>query len=377
VQLASLPQSGSSFADSIKKTIPITFINGKPAVDWNAPEVAEIMPAERAISGVKKQLRLLYDSALMVLTSRSEWFIAQLLHLYFNKHPSAAGLSDPFFSFETLASLQTIDDAKEVLLDHKVESMMRESLEDWLKFFKDRPKLGMGYLSNDIGRMAEIFKRRNLVVHNGGRVSRRYFKEVDEALRPGIKLGDVIEVSDSYLHESIDLLEHQFLLLALELWKNLEPLDERRGRFSTSIAVRCLDKKRWLTARGLSQFGINDKNLSEALRLSSQINYWQSFKWAGRYEEIREEVEKTDFSAKAPLFRLAYAAMLDDFELCFKLIPDLLAHDELKKVDLNRWPLFQAVRERPEFSIYKMTDESKELEPDTNSDEGPAEGAVH
>jgi hypothetical protein len=74
---------------------------------------------------------------------------------------------------------------------------------------------------------------------------------------------------------------------------------------------------------------------------------------------------------------LAYAAMLDDFELCFKLIPDLLAHDELKKVDLNRWPLFQAVRERPEFSIYKMTDESKELEPDTNSDEGPAEGAVH
>jgi hypothetical protein len=122
-------------------------------------------------------------------------------------------MSEPFFSLDALTSLPTIDDAKDMLFDHRVELLMRESLEEWLKFFKDKPKLGMGYLVNEIGRISEIFKRRNLVVHNGGRAGRRYFKEVEESLRPGVNLGEIVEVSTGYLKASIDLIEHQFLLL--------------------------------------------------------------------------------------------------------------------------------------------------------------------
>jgi hypothetical protein len=213
----------------------------------------------------------------------------------------------------------------------------------------------MGYLSAEVGRISEIFKRRNVVVHNGGRAGRRYFEEVEEALRPGIKLGEVVDVSTGYLNVSIDLIECQFLLLAAELWKQLEASDERRGRFLLKAAVHSLEEGRWVTARFLSQFGMNDKNLPESLRLSSQINYWQSFKWSGQYEQIREEVKKTDFSAKAPLYRLAYAAIVDDFESCFKLIPGLLECGELKKVDLCTWPLFQAVMKHPDFSVFGLT----------------------
>jgi hypothetical protein len=362
------PQFSGKISEILTKNLPIRYVDGKPEVDWNVPEAAEIMPATRAMTAAKKQLRLLHDSALMALTSRSEWFIAQLLHLYFSKHPSAAGMSEPFFSLDALASLQTIDEAKGVLLEHKVESLMREPLEEWLKFFRDKPKLGMGYLANEVGRMSEIFKRRNLVVHNGGRANRRYFKEVEEALRPGIELGVVIEVSADYLNASIDLLEHQFLLIAAELWKYLEPSDERRGQFLSNVAVHCLNEKRWATAQGLSRFGMNDKNLPETLRLYSQVNYWQSFKWAGQYDEIREEVQKIDFSAKAPIYGLAHAALVDDFELCFKLIPDLLEHQDIKKLHLNTWPLFQNLRGRPEFSLYKMTDEDKSQQADAKSD---------
>jgi hypothetical protein len=277
------------------------------------------------------------------------------LHLYFNKYPRVAGMSEPFFSLDALAFLKTIDDAKEMLIEHKVESLMRETLEVWLKFFKDKPKLGMGYLSAEVGRISEIFKRRNLVVHNGGRAGRRYFEEVDEGLRLGVKLGEVVDVSTGYLNVSIDLIECQFLLLGAELWKHVEASDDRRGKFLMKIAVRSLEESRWVTARFLSQFGMNDKNLPESLRLSNQINYWQSFKWSGQYEAIREEVEKTDFSAKAPLYQLAYAAIVDDFETCFKLIPTLIERDDIRKVDLCTWPLFEAVRKQPEFSAFSLT----------------------
>ncbi len=367
----------SAAREIVKKTLPIKFVDGKAEIDWNVAAAAEIVPAKRKIDAVKEQLRLLHESSLMALTSRSEWFIAQLLHLYFRAYPGAAGMSDPFFSLAELTSLQSIDDAKDVLIEHKVETLMRESLEDWLKFFKEKPKLGMGYLSNEIGRMSEVFKRRNLVVHNGGRAGRRYFKEVDESLRPGVQLGEVVDVSAAYLNAAIDLLEHQLLLLGAELWKHLEPKDEQRGRFLMTASVRNIDRGCWNTARGLSRFGMNDKDLPESLRLSNQINYWQSFKWAGQYEEIRTEVEKTDFSAKAPLYQLALAAISDDFESCFKLLPGLLERKEIKRVELNSWPLFRNVRQRPEFSDYRLTDETPVESMETKPDDDDARGVVN
>jgi hypothetical protein len=124
----------------------------------------------------------------MALTSRSEWLIAQLVHLFFDTYPSAAGMSEPFFSLDTLASVQTIEDARELLIDHKVESLMRQTFDEWLQFFKTKPGLGMSYIEPDRQRIAEIFKRRNVIVHNGGRVNRIYLQEVEEPLRTGLKL---------------------------------------------------------------------------------------------------------------------------------------------------------------------------------------------
>ena len=82
----------------------------------------------------------------MAIVSRTEWFVAQLVHLFFRKHPESAGTSEPFFSLESLVSIETIEDAREMLLDQRVEMLMRQSFDDWLRFFREKPKLGMSYL---------------------------------------------------------------------------------------------------------------------------------------------------------------------------------------------------------------------------------------
>jgi hypothetical protein len=141
--------------------------------------------------------------------------------------------------------------------------------------------------------------------------------------------------------------------VAAELWKKLEPEDAGRGSLLLSLGVGHLRESRWAAARGLSYFVINDNKLEEALRLSGRVNYWQSFKWAGDYATIKEEVDKFDFSAKSPLFQLAHAAIRDDFEAFFRMLPGLLEDGKLKKVELATWPLFTTVRERPEFEPYR------------------------
>ncbi|MGB8540719.1 MAG: hypothetical protein WCD49_03685 [Candidatus Acidiferrales bacterium] len=345
----------SEARNKIMGVVPVKIVDGKIQLDCNDPATPELIAHDKAIEKLRKEIRLLRESALMALTSRSEWFVAQLIHLYFDMHPEAAGMSEPFFSLDALTSLQTIDDARDVLIDHKVESIMRLSFEDWLLFFGEKLKLGLSYLQSDKSRLAEIFKRRNLIVHNGGRVSRKYLKEVDAALSAGLKPGDLVEIAPDYLNASIDLIEHQFILVGAELWKKLEPTDPTRGSLLSSLAVQCLTEQRWMTARGFSYFGMNDKNQSEANRLYCQVNYWQSFKWSGQYDEIRDEVEKADFSAKGPLYQLAHAALTDDFECFFSLLPRVLDSGELLKAQLTSWPLFQGMRLDPRFAPFCPT----------------------
>jgi hypothetical protein len=343
-------------------------VEGKPEPDWDDPVAADIIPSKRAFDAIRKELRVLHESVLMTLTSRSEWFIAQLLHLYLQRYPGAAGISEPFFSVDDLESLQTIDDARAVLLTHKVESIMRDPLEDWLRFLREKPKLSMSYLAEQKPKIEEVFLRRNLVVHNGGRVSRKYLQRVDEALRKGMNLGETAEISTGYLNDSIDLLEQNLVMAGAELWKKLEPTDDHRGSLLLNLAVQRLEEHRWDMARAFSRFGMYDNSLPEFTRLSNQINYWQSFKWAGRYEEIRGEVEASDFSAKSPLFQLAHATIRDDFEAVFRYLPEVLESGTLRKNDLLVWPLFQALRQRPEFASYAPHADESTAEPSNGSD---------
>jgi hypothetical protein len=103
----------------------------------------------------------------------------------------------------------------------------------------------------------------------------------------------------------------------------------------------------------LLRYERNDKTQSEDCRLRGQVNYWQSFKWSGEFDTVREDVEKSDFSAKKDIFQLAYAAITDDFDSFFKLLPKVLETKELKREYLLEWPLFQGARERPEFAPFR------------------------
>jgi hypothetical protein len=240
------------------KVIPIKVVDGKIEIDLDEPIATQFLSHHRAIARVKEEVRLLQETSLMALTSRSEWFIAQLMHLYFHKYPGAAGMSEPFFSLETLSSLQTIEEAREVLIDHRVEILMRQTFDEWLQFFRNKPGLGMSYIEPDRHRIDEIFKRRNVIVHNGGRVNRIYLKEVEELLRMGLKLDDLVEVTPDYLNTAIDLIEHQFVLIAAELWKKMNPEDDERSTVLLGISIARLMEKKWMIARGLSYFVMNE-----------------------------------------------------------------------------------------------------------------------
>lgn len=333
--------------------VAVTIVEGadkRQSMRISGEGVNQFLEALQSYLKAYKRRDLLYESSLISLSSMAEWFLAALLHGYFETYSDAVGTGDKAFSLQDLREFGSIEDARKSLTDSTVENILRGSFEDWHKFLKERLKLNMGYL--DMERLVEFFQRRNLLVHNAGIVNSIYINRVAAPLRKQCTVGEHIKVPADYLDDAIALVELNFLLIAAELWKKLEPGSQERSELLIEISFNHLIAERWEIAKGLSFFVKNDKQALESYRLKAQLNYWQALKWQDRFEEVRSEVEKVDFSAKDPLFRLALAALRDDLDNFFELLPDVLNSKKLSLDDLEIWPIFRTIRSIERYGLF-------------------------
>ncbi|MGO9533542.1 MAG: hypothetical protein ACLP3B_20475 [Syntrophobacteraceae bacterium] len=290
------------------------------------------------------QQHLLYHSSLISLVSSAEWFMSELLHQHFQTFPDSISNKEKTFSLADLNTMSSIEDAVTYIIDSKVEDVLRGSFEDWLLFLRSNLKLSMSYLDHYKDFITEVFQRRNILIHNGGIVNSIYLAKVPEHLREGLAKGSHIPVTDDYLNDAIRKFEICFILIAAELWKRTKPGDAKRFDILNGIAFNHLCAERWDIAERLSYFIMNDKQLPEINQLYGTLNYWQSIKWQGRFQEISRDVTDADFSAKNDLLQLAIFALLDDEDKFFPLCDKLLESKALLINDLREWPIYQNIR---------------------------------
>jgi hypothetical protein len=352
--------------------IPVMLKDGALALDDAAIPPTRLLRSHRRWLKAADKVRILYESSLMTLISAAEWTLAQLLHEFFARYPGAIGSDQPFFSLERLTLLGSVEDARKALIDHRVDELMRGSFENWIQFLKKYIKLHLEYLVPIQDQVSEAFKRRNVLVHNGGEVNNYYIGSVPKQLREGVSIGDRITVDSTYIQVVVNSLELAFALMTAELWKKLEPANEKRSDILLGLSIDHLNAARWETARAYSQFVMLDTVLSESCRLRGLINYWQSFKWAGQYYEIKDEVEGYDFSAKDCVYRLAHAAISNRYDLCAELLPVAIGNGSLSRFQFNDWPLFQGLRKRPDFAAFLDT-KTDEMAPVAAETDPPAQ----
>jgi hypothetical protein len=298
--------------------------------------------------------------------------LAQLIHNYYKQYPEKIGSKEKQFSLEELSNFDSIEDAKNYLIDSSVESVLRGSFEDWIKFLKTDLDLSMGYIKDHKKSLIEAFQRRNLLVHNGGVVNRIYRSNYPKDLGSCPKLGDRLHISPEYLAEKISLFERCFVLIALELWKKLGVDNMQRGDLLIDLAYKHLVAERYDIAESLSYFAANDKSLQEKDQLYGKVNYWISKKYGKGFEDVRPEIEKADFSAKSRLFRLAKNTLLGDFDEAKNDIEYLLDHDDKFSFKVvQTWPLFREFRDATVynqlFDKYSTISLGNELEEEDNA----------
>ena len=159
-----------------------------------------------------------------------EDYISKIILFVYTDHPMKASPSkDSNESNETREKLFQIilnsENKQEILdrlLEEKLRGMFYGNIADI--FLKDKAKLELGdTFTNPGGRklinnMSEIFARRNIHIHNGGRIDRKYIKE---AKQHGDKLGKVLTIDSNYIRDSINILTQIATMFTCAVMKNI------------------------------------------------------------------------------------------------------------------------------------------------------------
>ena len=253
--------------------------------------------AMKRLSEKSSHHELLYRNCLISLVSSAEWFLSQVLRQFFESFPDAAGVKDKTLTLEDLRRIGSIDEAESYLISLRVDEIMWGGLEDWMKFLRNTVKLSMGYIAADEDALVEVFQRRNVLVHSNGTVHHSYLAKVAEPLKKDVQPGGS-RGHPAYLRSAIDTVERNFLLIAAELWKKLAPKEEERANVLNDITMKALFSERYQVAMGTSRFQMEDRQLQEKWLVYAKLNFWQSKKWAGEFDEVRDQVKEADFTAR-------------------------------------------------------------------------------
>jgi len=151
--------------------------------------------------------------ALMDMVSTTEHYLGKICSMVYLEFPERFLINDEDDSAERIKKLSSIiihSSSKEEIIDIMVEEKIRNLFYgNPVDFFtKKKIKLQLDKVFNssfayELEQYAEIVARRNICVHNGGRVDRKYLREVKGA---SYKLETVLAIDKNYLINSFHIL---------------------------------------------------------------------------------------------------------------------------------------------------------------------------
>lgn len=301
------------------------------------------------LAGRQKRSELLYESALVSLVSATECLVAGLLHAYYEMHPTDEDLEKSQVQIAELRELGTVEEAIRYKLSEKIAEKIRGFPNRLVDFVKKRTGYSGAPLSEEQHELTEIFQRRHMIVHNGGRASSRYLLNVPQPMRNSTTVGDVLTVTRNYLDDAIDRFERQFLLFAFELWRHVCPTDKGREPLLGWIADIAEDGRRWRTCECFCRLIMDDKTVASSSQPDVRLTYSLALKCQGRFSEVKNEVESFVCPEEPSAYRLVKAALLDDVETVLTLLPENLAKGFITPEDATDGPLFDGVRNDVRF----------------------------
>ncbi|MFD8990653.1 hypothetical protein ACFVZ4_21645 [Streptomyces goshikiensis] len=248
--------------------------------------------------------QLLRNSLLVSTISGFEVFFGRVARSLIEINPSAFSDSDYRFTFQELSEFESMQDARDFLMERQVSKLLYESLDGWDKWLK-RASGGvtMAELPVEWAVVREAFARRNLIVHADGVANHVYLgtlKKVDSQRDWGVEIGQKLSVDGEYLAKVLEQMLALGRLLSVALGMKIKKANAAEFENSLRLDVdRALHAGHWRTVKALSKYALLNCKLTRSAEISFQVSEWVARREIHGSASIRAEVECWDVSGLA------------------------------------------------------------------------------
>ena len=287
------------------------------------------------------------NNTLVMLITKFEEFISDFIKFLYLKYPKRY-LDSQAVTFSDIME-SGIEGIRDLIVDREVDGLMRESYTKWFKLFEDH-NIKLEHCKKELTTLRELYARRNIIVHNSGKVNTDYLKLVPDS---NYKIGDNAVVNGPYIitaFESIKTIIFCIMIDALRLDK------ENKEKCSENIFNLAFDE---LTAENYNICEVvfsalqNSPFTDELTKQLSKVNYWISIINNRGIASVKAEIESFDASALDKSFQMAKMILLGDFEEATTLIEVMYSKKDLELYAIDEWPLFKEYRTTDYYKKFK------------------------
>lgn len=320
---------------------------------------------KKRVANSTAAITIIKRNFLVSLISQFDTYIADMMKGVFEVRPEIINASEKQLTFSELAKFSSINEAKEFIIEKEIETVLRDNYTEQFKWFEKKLNI---QLRKDLPiwqTFIENTQRRNLYVHNDGKVSSQYINVCNEnkvSLAEGLKIGDELPISFKYFDKSFKCLFEIGVKFNQVIRRSILPTElEHADNSFLNISFELIQNGQYDLAKILYDF--SDKYIkkysTEDLRLRILINRAQTYKWLEQNGECERIINSEDWSATGALFKLSSTVLLDKFEEAAELMLNIGDNERvISKSYYRDWPVFKKFRESVAFKkayleIYK------------------------
>lgn len=341
--------------DKEEQTVKYSFKNATNIFD----EYKDLETSRKVREKVTCAIKTMNNNILISLIILFEKTLASLLKHIVEKYPSAY-LNERKIDYTDILKRKDIDEVKTEIIREQVDELMRESIFSIINTLNRKHQLNIDYKNTYVKRFIEAYLRRNIVVHNDGVINKDYIegmKKIGESVSEE-EIGIRVLSNKEYIDGIIEATTYMIIYVLYMSSKIFE--DEKQDFINSlmNIGYEKIQKGEYDFTKELFALIKDDPNITEEFRIYSKINYWQSYKWAGKYNEIEAEVENFDESPYDLVIKLAIYSLREEYApieyILYNEFNDERQNESLA-IRLEDFPVFQKLREQ---EFYKQIQES-------------------
>lgn len=331
-----------------------TKISYRLEIEEEIAEEYELDPnkASREYRKIIEMPILFNNSTIMMLLIKYEEAIAGLFEYAIRKYPNAYLKEKTVTYTEIMEINDNVQNIKQFFCNKEVEEIMHLGISDWYKLLSDKHKVNFDSLTDEtFNTFKEIYYRRNIIVHNNGKINKTYLCNLPSELTKNMRIGDEISCGNDYMQKAFDMTYMMLYGTFLSMIKICDEPDKLK-KLIFDNGFQHMIQHEWNISAFIFGNLLKVKPSDNSDLELNKINYWISMKNLLGYEYIKDEVLVYDVSVLSVEYKIAKAALCEEFNKVNLLLEDAIER-EIPAYAVATWPLFNQYRESDEYQYFK------------------------